>query len=549
MPTPVEISDPCMRKAWQDAKKVAETKAKSKKQEKVWKELEKKFNLDLGPSLKKWPSSYPNIGEMRSKKSQIETVLGKYQKFVKEQKGTLDKTVLLPLTNGIDEATDQLELRLGLAISLLGQDEDLALKQAIKESKKPLKPVTVFRHPDLSAKIMSKAPKARDFVEINKLEIEVILSDDKILSKVDDNDGDMGQKIRDAADFKQLGKDILVAYVKAAQTVKADSTKFNQANSTFERDFETALEASVGRAGAELHRLAGVRTDYRNYKIKSGAQLALTITGTVAGAVSLGLAPFTGPAMAISALGAVRGAVSTGKQIALLSMEAEELIVRVQKNVRGLDKRYKEWSGAQIGGSEVGVTLVNAIAPTFFSTIKSCAGECDQIGDKINGIEVEAGDVSIKLNKAIDDQETLLKDTRAWIKANRLEMNKKLENSFKSMLVEIKKNQTQVGEMIGEVGTLNSRLRKASVDQKKLSKLIGELSAKEPTAAKFAEVFVELGSSVGFLVAANVGWPDAYDVAKTAKAISDGIGNTVGVADGLKGLVENVKGEVDDLRG
>jgi tetratricopeptide (TPR) repeat protein len=548
VPTPTEIADPCMRKAWQQAKKNAETKAKAKKQEKAYQEFEKGFDLELGPSLAKWPSNYPNTGALRTKMIQIDTIIGKYEKRVKEAKGSLDKTVLEELKTGLVDARDQLATRLAIAVSLLEADEDLALKQAIKESKSPLKPVVVFKHPDLSEIIMAKAPKTREHVEINKLEIEVILSDSKVLGRVDDRDGDMAQKIKDAGDFKQLRKDILAAYLKAAVTVRGDRGKFKQANATFEKEFEDALEAAVGRASEELHRLAKVRVDYRNYKIKSGAQLGLTIAGATAAAVSIGLAPFSGPAMAISLLGAIRGAVSAGKQIALLSMQAEELINRVKANLKDLNKRYETWSGAQIGGAEVGVTLVNAIAPTFFSTIKNVGSECDQIGDKINGIEVQAGDVSIALNEAIDYQEELKATIKDWIKDNRMEMSPKLQKSFTAMLAELKKNEVAVGKLVNEVGTLNERVKKAGADQKKLSRSIAALSAREPTAAKFAEVFVEVGASVGFLVAANVGWPNAYDIAASTKAVVDGIGNAAGVADGLKGMVENVKGEVDNLR-
>lgn len=549
MATPAEIADPDMRKAWQDVKKLAENKAKSKKQDKAFKALEKQFGLNLGPSLKKWPGSYPNIGEMRTKKGQIEQTITKYERLLKDAKGSLDKSVLAILADGLTDVRDQLETRLVVAISLLENNEDLALKQAIKESKKkPLKPVIVFQHPDLSETIMKMVPKARSIVEINTLEIEVILADDKVLNQVDDQNGDVGQKVRDAADFAKLKTDIALAYGKAAKTIKADDSKFNQANSVFENDVEDAIQQAVARAGEELHRLANVRTAYRNYKIKSGATLAVTITGTVAGGVSLALAPFTGPAMVVSALGTIRGAVSIGKQIGLLSMEAEELIGRVRTNVNQLKSRYEDWSGAQIGGSEVGVTLVNAIAPTFFSTIKSCAGECDQIGDKINGIETKAGDVSTELNNTLDAQVTLKTEIGKWVKANKTHVNGQLQNSVKKLLAQLKENEKQVGDLLEEVGTLNARVKKARADQQKLSKAINALSAREPTVAKFTEVFIEVGSSVGFLVSANVGWPDAYNIAESTKAVVDGIGNAAGVADGLKGLVENVKGEIDDLR-
>lgn len=550
MSTPAEIADPDMRKAWKDVKKAAEKKATAKRQDSAYKALAKKFDLDLGPSLKKWPGSYPNLGEMRTKKGKIDQTIAKYERFVKDAKGSLDRTVWTLISSGLTAARDQLETRLAIAVSLLEQDEDLALSQAIKESKKkPLKPVVVFKHPDLSEEIMKMAPKARAFVEIEKLEVEVILSDDKILKQVDDQDGDMAQKIKDAAKFDQLKKDIAVAYLKAAKTVKADDSAFNRANTVFENDFETAVQSAVDRAGNEMYRLASVRSEYRNYRIKAGAKLTMTVVGTIAGGASLALAPFTGPAMVISALGVLRGAVAIGDQIADLSMSAEELIRELKADVKNLTSRYRDWKGSQIGGTEVGVTLVNAILPTFFTTIKRCASHCGTIGSKINGIETQAGNASIKLNQALDAQQTVQTQVGKWVKANKTHINGQLKTSVKKLLVALKTNEQKVDGLIEQIGNLNDRVRKARTDQQKLNRAIQALSAKEPTAAKFAEVFIEIGSSVGFLVSANVGWPDAYNIAESAKAVVDGIGNAVGSLDGAVAAAEEVKGQFDDIRG
>ena len=128
-------------------------------------------------------------------------------------------------------------------------------------------------------------------------------------------------------------------------------------------------------------------------------------------------------------------------------------------------------------------------------------------------------------------------------------MKGQLKTSVKNLLIALKTNEKEVDGLITQIGNLNDRIRKARADQQKLSQAIQTLSAKEPTAAKFAEVFVEIGSSVGFLVSANVGWPDAYNIAETAKAVVDGIGNAVGSLDGAVAAAEEVEGLFDDIRG
>lgn len=549
MTTPTEVSDPPLRKYWVDVKKAAGVKAKSKKQDKAYAEFCKQFDQDLGPSLNKWPKYYPALGKMNTERSKIEQVITKYLKFVKDAKPKLDKTVLSVLKDGLNALNNQLETRTAFAQSALGSNEDLALKQALKESKKkPLKPVVVFNSTDLSGAIMKMVPKAAEYATINELKIQVILSDDKVLSKVDDNDGNMSQKIKDAADFSQLKKDIAVGYHKAAAAIKADPDAFNQADSTFESDVEAAIRAATGRAGAELNRLVGVRSDYRNYQIISGVKLGATIVATTAGAASLAMAPFTGPAMVISAAGVLKGAKAIGDQIADLSMSAEDMIRELQADVKGLNKRYADWSGSGIGTTEVASTLVNALAPTIFPTIKRCASHADTIVSKINGIEKKADDLSVQLNKTLDAQTEADANIKKWVRENKKLIDTSVEKSAVKLLKIMADNQTRVTGLIQRISTLNQNVLKARADHKKLDTQIKTLSDREPTIAKFAEVMVEIGANVTFLASANVGWPDAYNITEGAKAVSDMVGNVVGSLDGAVSAAEEMKGFIDDLR-
>ncbi len=550
MTTPTEVSDPPMRPYWVGVKKAAGVKAKGKKQDKAYVEFCKQFDLDLGPSLKKWPGYYPNLGKMATERSKIELSITKYLKFVKDAKGTLDKTVLSVLKGGLDSLNEQLANRTAFAESALMGNEELALKQAIKESKKtPLKPVVVFNSTDLSGTIMKMVPKGADYATINELKVQVILADDKVLNSVDDNDGNMAEKIKNAADFAQLKKDIAIGYHTAAAAIKANPDAFNQANSAFESAVDAAIRAATGRASAELNRLADIKTEYRNYRIISGVKLGATVVATTAGVASLAMAPFTGPAMVISAAGVLKGAKVIGDQIADLSMSAEEMIRELQADVKGLNKRYSEWKGSQIGGAEVASTLVNALAPTIFPTIKRCASHADTVVSKINGIETKAGSLSVQLNKTLDAQTNADANIKKWVRENKQFIDSSVEKSAVKMLKIMAENQSKVTSLIEKIGTMNAQVTKARADHKKLDTQIKALSAREPTIAKFAEVMVEIGASVTFLASANVGWPDAYNITEGAKAVSDMIGNVVGSLDGAVGAAEEMKGFVDDLRG
>ena len=269
----------------------------------------------------------------------------------------------------------------------------------------------------------------------------------------------------------------------------------------------------------------------------------------MAGVASIAMAPFTGPAVVISAMGVLKGAKVIGDQLSDLTMSADELLKVLQTEMKGLNSRYKEWQGAGIGTVEVTSTLVNAIAPTIFPTIKRCAGHADTIVSKVNGIETKAGAFSVELNKTLDAQEVAGQAVQKWIKGNETAVNANVKNSAVKLLTAMKTSRADVNKLIAKITKMNSQVTTARAHHKTLDNQISALSAREPNIAKFAEVLVEIGASVGFLTSANVGWPDAYPLAETAKSISDMNGNVVGSFDGAVGAAEEMKGFIDDMRG
>ena len=65
----------------------------------------------------------------------------------------------------------------------------------------------------------------------------------------------------------------------------------------------------------------------------------------------------------------------------------------------------------------MGVTLVNAVSPVFFTTISDCDSKCGLIGNKIDGLEVKSDDTYKTLNKVLDAQVKVTKNLRAWEKS------------------------------------------------------------------------------------------------------------------------------------
>ena len=104
------------------------------------------------PSRKPGPEVKQKNTRQADKTYELRT---KYEKFVKEAKGKVDKAVLAVLNDGLTDLRMHLANRKAIAESILLGDEDQAIKRAVTESlMTPLKPVVVFNFPDLSGTIM-----------------------------------------------------------------------------------------------------------------------------------------------------------------------------------------------------------------------------------------------------------------------------------------------------------------------------------------------------------------------------------------------------------
>ncbi|MCH8035727.1 MAG: hypothetical protein IIC53_01215 [Proteobacteria bacterium] len=539
MPVPAEISKPAFRAIWQTAKKSAAEKAKRLKNESSYSVFSDQLKLSLGPELDKWPKLYPDFKKMQAQKVKIEGIIDKYDRFAKKANG-VDKKVIKTIKEGLKELRETLDSREERAKELIDSDLDLGLK---KSKGKQHMPIMVFQHPDISSMVMKEAPKAKDVITVNKLPMIILLDDDSILKKIgdsDDVDALLAQKVRDAAKFDKTIKEIGTMYGKLAEVVRKDPSKFKKAEDLFEKTVEKACQDAADRGSAELVRLTKVRTNYRNYKIKTTVNLTLAITGTVAGAVSLGLAPFTGGAsMIVTAIGVAKGAAEIGIQLAKIVLSAEELADKLRSDIRKLLKRYQEVKSGTVGATEMAVTLLNAVSPLHFSTIKGCNGLCGEVGDRIDGLEVKAGDTSKKLTEVLDAQEKVTKGLRAWEREAKALLTPKEAKAIEKLFSKLDGSTKQVGDLIDKVIQLNQRVKRARADHRRLSADLKKLSGKEPTWAKVGEVLIDTSANVAFLVSANVSWPDAYQIAESTKAIVDVIGNVAGSLDGAKSLIED----------
>ncbi|WP_413205844.1 hypothetical protein [Rhodospirillum sp. A1_3_36] len=543
-----KITIPELYKMWQKVKKDAQGAAKKKKKEDAFTELMKEFGSRLETLLKEFAESYPNSGKMKEKRNKSLDEIKKYKKKIVDYSKSkkLEKDVLVILDDGLRDIEYKMDASLSLVQSAVESGGDVAMKQAIKASKKTkFSPLILFQHDDLSDVVMKMKPKAKTVFEIEKLEIEAILDDEKILQKIGDGDPYIAQKCKDAGNFKQLVTDIANAYEKAANSIAKDPTSADKAKQVFSDEVTRATQNACERAAGELNRLEGVRVNYRNYKIESRVKLGATVAGTGIGVASLALSPFTGGASVVAVIGVAKGLRSTFDQTKDLRSEAEQVANRISENLYHLNSQYENLSRNNIGADQVLRTTINALLPGSLNTIKGLSKDCDLLDKKIEGLEMAARNTSRKLDTLLKLPKALDNENEKWTKRNEGKIWGRLRTSLNALKKKNQNTPNDVKEIIERIMEYNSRVEKARKEHGVLAKQVKILSDQEPTGAKFAEVFVELSASVAFLA---VGWKGAVGLEEAADKALNYSGNLIATLEGVEAACNNVQEELDNQR-
>jgi hypothetical protein len=537
-----ELGTPSLHALWLAAKKKAEEEAKKLKQADKFAALEKKFKSDFGPDLDGWPKLYPDFKKLNTECSALLATLKTYKDAIKA--AGLDDKVAKPMLTALDGIKAELPQRLAKAEMLIASD----LKLAIADSKKVQRtPIIVFRQ-DIASQVTAAAGDAAKGLKAERVDLEVVLADKDLLEKVpnDLDDAALAREIREAANFQRVVKEIAVGLALAAKAVRQDPKALDAAHRKFEADIDKAIQDALERAAEPITRLTKVRTGYRNYKIKASVQIGLTAAGTASAAVMVGLAPLTfGAFSVIGLLGVARGGVALGAAIAKLGLEAENFANLVASDIATLGKQYKEASSGKVGAAELGKTLVNATMPTLITTIKSAKGNCDQLGSKIEGLVVATHDKAGVLGRMLTEQ-TKVQKAVSDLQKVKGDFPPPEAKKAQKLIDTVEVIDKAVQALIDKVETLNDRVTKTSTTHKKLAEKLAVIAAKEPTWAQVGEVVINAGAAAGFLVAANVGVPDPYAVAKLANDINGQFGNVVGALDGLKAGFEDLKGIIEE---
>jgi hypothetical protein len=530
MPAPAELTNPPLRKTWQDAKNKSEEAAKKSKETSKLEDLhKKKMKGALGPDLEEWPKKYPDWAKLTELKKKIDVTIHTYQEAVKGS--GLTDPVKKPMATALAEIKTEMDERLQKAEQLVGSNLELGLKL----SKKTITPIKVFQL-DVANQVNAASKKSK--YKADKILLELILGDDRVLKNVpnDVEDGTLAEEIRDAASFSTIIKDLanlLDSLPDMSETAAAKK---------FEEGMDKVIEDATARAAKPIMELVKVRSDYTMYRVKKGATLTLLVGGIIASTVALAATPFTGGVSTIAGcLGLFKSINTLAKEVTMLALSTEQTVHKVTADISTLNKQYITVSGTVVGVGEVGKTTVNSLVGPFFTTIKQTKTDCDQVTDKINTLVVKAHDQSQELEELLKEQSKMQHELSSFEQINKAKLTPEEIKTFLAIKAQVEKTTGPVDKLIKGIQVLNQRVKNNKGAYIMLKRAIDFLSAKEPTWAKVAEVLIQTCASVGFIVAGNVNAPEPLELMKVTHEVAETMSRVIEPMEIAKDLAEELE--------
>ncbi|HUN91010.1 MAG TPA: hypothetical protein VMU33_03060 [Burkholderiaceae bacterium] len=361
----------------------------------------------------------------------------------------------------------------------------------------------------------------------------------RLAMQVDDKVGDILKADRDGPRQQQAMVDDankamseLVGRVESG--LRNLDSKYAAANDAARRslvsDFEKMLDGEVKGLGIVLGGIpekrwdAWVRTkkEYRMYRIKSAGSVAAGSIGVVAGVASMPAAVVTGGAtLAFSIVGTVRSSISLAQTLCKLWIEAEAIQAKLVRSVDAMNEIYRRKGPQALGAGSVASTAVNTVLGLDLApNLKTLSADCELWGNKLKGIDVNAGDAAAKAVELLDSTDRL----EAQLKAS------KSKDAGKT-LDKLRKMRTLIDKSLEACHAQSARCERGRELREKYEEIIAGLKAAEP---KWAVVFDKLipaaanlalaGASAGHGIAEA---KDTYDVLKEVGGLGVEIASTV----------------------
>lgn len=535
-PSPATVLDTSvLRTKWKNAKSLSERAAGSKEGSALAKLHKEKMKDSLGPDLEAWPKSYPKYDKLEENKKKLDIKLDAYTKAVKES--TLSDPVKKPMLTALKEIKDDMNGRLKKAELLVMSDPKLASKlpkNEEEEQTKVIQPIKLFFE-DVAGEVAQKAGATK--YKPTSIPLEVILTDERVLKHIPNNvqDGLLKHEMYDKANRGQIITDL-------ANLLKSvDKLDANSAKTTFEQGHEKIIEKALERAAEPILHLVKVRAEYRMYKVKKGVTLTLAVSGAVASVAGLAVTPFTGGASTVAGiLGLIKSINVICTEVAGLAATVEGFIDKVTADVDDLVQQYKNVPKTAVGIGEVGKATVNSLIGPAFNTIKDAKKNCDQVNDKIGGLETKAHDQATLLGGWMTKQTAADKELKQFENDNKGKLTPEEAKKLKEIESKVAQAEKAIPPLLTSIPELYKRVKTNTGTYKELKKAVDTLAAQEPTWAKIAEVLIPVATSVGLMVAGNVGVPEPQEFLKLAHTVVEDIRRVVEPLETAHDLAEDL---------
>ncbi|MCZ6837547.1 MAG: hypothetical protein O7G85_17360 [Planctomycetota bacterium] len=283
-----------------------------------------------------------------------------------------------------------------------------------------------------------------------------------------------------------------------------------------------SLEAEIKKIPqARWNKFVARKKQYKDYKIKSGFDVALGTLGTIGSGLAIAAAvPTGGATLALGIVGGIRSVTALTQTCYDLAIEAEKVEKGLKKDLEDLKKSYlkvdgeaKKSAGAKEVAKSTMSSLLNAYPP-FVASLPKCDKNYTLWDNKAAGLEVNGR----KLTKAFIQ---LFKKVDAFEK----EMKTAKSKEAGKLLDKVKKLRVQLTKSFDKAATMNGRVKTADKNMPAIKKLLDALKDKNADYAKiFDKVFPVVVNLALAGANAGIGFTDAKTAMDTASTAL-GLGN------------------------
>jgi hypothetical protein len=434
-------------------------------------------------------------------------------------------------------------------------DAELAALQA---SGKVPPPIVVLKQPDLLKLAVAKMGGLKNITDIGVFPLELVINDKEILTQFRDekNYPNQAEAIRNAADFSKLVAEIAKAVKDADENVgKGKDT--NAEKKLLHEKIEHAVHECAVRATDEAGHQAKLSGKVTWINIKSGLNLTLNALGVAAGATAIGLAPITfGMSSIAGFLGLSKSVVGLCTQIKMLGSDVNTLAASAATEIKDMKKGYDQWLGLldknkvnpkslEIGISEFGKRGMNALLPTWVTTIKSVKDKIKSCDDKCHEIQNNANNLGEQLEKLLNAQEKAKAAVDKFMKESTGSYTREEYDKLTSLFKKLIDNEKATDSLIKDIIALNEKASVARVTIGKLSNDLQPIDDANPTWSKVSSALFETTASVGYMFLASSGAPEPFDFAKEIAHINEDAKKSVEI---LKTTIELGEGLEDAFK-